>query len=110
MFNVFDLDGDGTISKKEMLKVVMGLELKKEELEYGLGECNPCLARLDSEVRLAIRAFQEMDMNKDGRVTKEEFIATMQSLHFGEVEVDKTILCILGKLTGVAGTSESDSD
>merc|ERR1712150_332221 len=62
IFQVFDIHGDGTISQKELDRVVKDLfrSFKKDD------ELN--------EENLALDAFKEMDINTDGKITQEEFI------------------------------------
>merc|ERR1712150_78384 len=62
IFQVFDINNDGTISQKELDRVVKDLfwSFKKDD------ELN--------EENLALDAFKEMDINTDGKITQEEFI------------------------------------
>lgn len=64
IFRIFDVNNDGTISHKELTRIVKDLFnlLDKED--------NPTMA---SEKALADTAFNEMDKDKDAKVTKEEF-------------------------------------
>ena len=60
IFRVFDVNSDGTITQKEMQKLVADL--------YGLIQIqhkDPCKV---SKEQMAERAFAEMDVNKDGTV------------------------------------------
>ena len=65
IFRIFDINGDGTISWKEMRKIVTDLFqlLGKED--------NPAQATNEA---IASMAFDEMDADSDGNITKEEFI------------------------------------
>ena len=65
IFRIFDINGDGTISWKEMRKIVTDLFqiFGKEE--------DPAVA---SNEAIASMAFDEMDADCDGNITKEEFI------------------------------------
>ena len=64
IFRVFDVNGDGVISTKEMNKLIKDM--------YGLLKTeDPNIA---AENMIAMTAFAEMDKNKDGKVTKEEFV------------------------------------
>ena len=65
IFRIFDINGDGTISWKEMRRIVADL--------FQLLSKNDNPARASDEV-LASMAFGEMDSNLDGNITKEEFI------------------------------------
>ena len=62
IFQVFDINNDGTVSQKELDRVVKDLfwSFKKDD------EVN--------EENLAKEAFKEMDINTDGKITPEEFI------------------------------------
>merc|ERR1712150_101835 len=62
IFQVFDINNDGTVSQKELKRVVKDLfrSIKKDD------ELN--------EENLAKEAFKEMDVNTDGKITQEEFI------------------------------------
>merc|ERR1712150_201423 len=62
IFQVFDINNDGTISQKELDRVVKDLlqSFKKDD------ELN--------EENLAKDVFKEMDINTDGKITQEEFI------------------------------------
>ena len=64
IFRVFDVNGDGVISTKEIKKLIKDM--------YGLLRTeDPNIA---AENMIAKTAFAEMDKNKDGKVTKEEFV------------------------------------
>ena len=77
IFRVFDVNGDGVISTKEMNKLIKDM--------YGLLKTeDPNVAAKDM---IAKTAFAEMDKNKDGKVTKEEFVAAC----FGQQEISKML-------------------
>ena len=59
-FRMFDLNGDGFISKDELCKVMKGLGEKLSDIE------------LDN-------LLNEWDMNKDGKIDYNEFCAAMMS-------------------------------
>ena len=64
IFRVFDIDNDQKISKDEMKKIVktlMTLMSAKEKSEL-------------ADVYVPEFAFAEMDVNKDGNISKEEFV------------------------------------
>merc|ERR1711942_129996 len=64
IFRVFDVNSDGVISTKEMNKLIKDM--------YGLLKTeDPNIA---AQNMIAKTAFAEMDKNKDGKVTKEEFV------------------------------------
>ena len=63
MFLIFDMEFNGTISKREMRKVIKDLSV----LFNGRMEGH------ESE-----NVFDEMDENKDDRITKEEFVKSIQ--------------------------------
>ena len=64
IFRVCDVNGDGIISSKEMTKLIKDM--------YGLLKTeDPNIAAKDM---IAKTAFAEMDRNKDGEVTKEDFV------------------------------------
>ena len=65
IFRVFDVNSDGTITQKEMKRLVRDMySLLKEE--------DPNLA---TEQFVAKCAFAEMDSDENGKVTLEEFIS-----------------------------------
>ena len=65
IFRLFDIDGNGSMSQKELTKIIKHLfHLFKKEEKY---------AKM-SEKDLAAEAFKEMDTNTDGKVTEEEFV------------------------------------
>jgi len=64
IFRVFDINNDGSISLKELKRIV-------KDLFHLINEEKPDQA--STEV-LAATAFTEMDENKDGQITQEEFI------------------------------------
>ena len=64
IFRVFDIDNDQKITKDEMKKIVktlMTLMSAKEKSEL-------------ADIYVSDYAFAEMDLDKDGSVTKEEFV------------------------------------
>ena len=65
IFRIFDINGDGTISYKEMRKIVTDL------FQLMSHEDNPDKA---SNEAIASMAFEEMDADEDGNITKKEFI------------------------------------
>ena len=66
IFRIFDIDNTGVITKEEMLLLVTDMHaLIKENIKN------------TSDEEIALQAFEEMDTNKDGQVTKEEFIAAV---------------------------------
>ena len=66
VFRIFDVDNTGTISKDEMLILVKDIHalIKDDIKDY-------------SDEEVALRAFEEMDANKDGRITREEFVSAV---------------------------------
>eukprot|EP00092_Neocalanus_flemingeri_P010507 GFUD01011321.1.p1 GENE.GFUD01011321.1~~GFUD01011321.1.p1 ORF type:complete len:205 (+),score=66.24 GFUD01011321.1:23-616(+) len=68
VFRIFDVDSNGTITKEEMLILVTDMHaLIKQNIK------NP------SDEEIALQAFEEMDANEDGLVTKEEFVEAVLS-------------------------------
>ena len=64
IFRVFDVNSDGTISMKEMNKLIKDM--------YGLLKTeDPNIA---AKNMVAKTAFAEMDKNEDGKVSKDEFV------------------------------------
>eukprot|EP00091_Calanus_sinicus_P017725 TRINITY_DN38384_c0_g1_i1.p1 TRINITY_DN38384_c0_g1~~TRINITY_DN38384_c0_g1_i1.p1 ORF type:complete len:218 (-),score=103.12 TRINITY_DN38384_c0_g1_i1:54-647(-) len=65
MFRLFDVNSDGTITKKELTRLVKDM--------YGLlKKDDPNVNTIDL---IAKSAFAEMDKDEDGKITTEEFIA-----------------------------------
>ena len=66
VFRIFDVDNTGTITKDEMLILVKDIHalIKDDTKDY-------------SDEEVALRAFEEMDANKDGRVTRDEFVSAV---------------------------------
>ena len=63
MFRLFDINGDGCITKKEMKILVNAI--------YGILKANdPGLSKSDD---VAMAAFDEMDKNRDDKITEDEF-------------------------------------
>ena len=69
IFRLFDVNSDGSISKKEMRRLVKDMYglLKKED---------PNLSAADL---VANSAFAEMDKDEDGKVTLEEFVKSCKA-------------------------------
>ena len=65
IFRIFDINNDHEISRSEMKKIVKDLFalLSTKELQT-----------VENDAKMADDAFTEMDVDKDGKVTKEEFI------------------------------------
>merc|ERR1711953_1452016 len=82
IFRVFDINNDGSISLKELQRIV-------KDLFHLINEKNADLA---SQEVLAESAFQEMDENHDGQVSEEEFIeACMTQKKFSTILTLKII-------------------
>jgi len=65
LFRIMDINNDGKINMKELKKIVKDIkELSKQN--------NP--ERNETDEKLAIEAFSEMDLNDDGDITEEEFV------------------------------------
>ena len=74
---MFDVNNDGAISLKEMSKLIKDM--------YGLLKTeDPNIA---SKNLVAKTAFAEMDKDKDGKVTKEEFLKAC----LGQEEISKML-------------------
>merc|ERR1712050_729583 len=65
IFRIFDINNDGSVSKKELGRLV------KDLFHLFTKKDNPDLA--DTET-LADKAFKEMDIDDDGKVTQDEFV------------------------------------
>jgi Ca2+-binding EF-hand superfamily protein len=77
IFRVFDVNSDGTISKKEMKKLIKDM--------YGLLKSeDPNIA---AKKLVAKTAFAEMDKDKDGKVSREEFVSACM----GQQEISKML-------------------
>ncbi|ELU04285.1 hypothetical protein CAPTEDRAFT_194292 [Capitella teleta] len=87
-FDLFDMDGDGTITVEEIYKVLqsLGRHTTKEEIEKILS-----CADID-EYR---DAFDLFDMDGDGTITVEEIYKVLQSLgrHTTKEEIEKILSC-----------------
>ena len=77
IFRVFDVNSDGVISFKEMQKLIKDMYglLKKED------------PKIAAKNVVAKTAFAEMDQDKDGRVTIEEFVSTCM----GQAEITQLL-------------------
>ena len=64
----FDADGNGSIDRKEMKKIV-------KDIHHLLQNEGSAM----NEKALTENAFKEMDANKDGRVSEEEFVRAIMS-------------------------------
>ena len=74
---MFDVNSDGTISMKEMNKLIKDM--------YGLLKTeDPNVATKDT---IAKTAFAEMDKNGDGQVTTDEFVSTCM----GQAEISQLL-------------------
>eukprot|EP00092_Neocalanus_flemingeri_P038041 GFUD01041410.1.p1 GENE.GFUD01041410.1~~GFUD01041410.1.p1 ORF type:complete len:195 (+),score=70.16 GFUD01041410.1:44-628(+) len=77
IFRVFDVNSDGTISMKEMNKLIKDM--------YGLLKTeDPHIA---AKNLIAKTAFAEMDKDKDGKVSKDEFVSACM----GQEEISKML-------------------
>ena len=65
IFRIFDINNDQEISRSEMKRIVKDLStlLNADDLQS-----------VQTNAKMADEAFTEMDVDKDGKVTKEEFI------------------------------------
>ena len=77
IFRVFDSNHDGTISMKELERIIKDMyylfefdEKSKDEKEVKSKSVTKQVSR-----EKATQAFEEMDQDRDGKVTKEEFIS-----------------------------------
>jgi len=66
-FRLYDLDNDGFITKVEMVKIVTALYRMLGDLVSLQGE------EYDSPVKLVDKIFKEMDANKDGMISLQEY-------------------------------------
>jgi len=75
IFRIFDKDNDGSITRDEMQRIVKDLfELFNTDERKMSKE-----QRRRSSLALANSAFEEMDADADGKVTKEEFMDAIRS-------------------------------
>ena len=77
IFRVFDVNSDGTISMKEMNKLIKDM--------YGLLKTED--PKIAAKNMIAKTAFAEMDKDKDGEVSKEEFVSACM----GQEEISKML-------------------
>uniref|UniRef100_A0A1I8GV34 EF-hand domain-containing protein n=1 Tax=Macrostomum lignano TaxID=282301 RepID=A0A1I8GV34_9PLAT len=82
-FRLYDADGDGSISRGEMLRLVSAI--------YDLLGCcvSPRVGQLDVR-RRAEQVFEMMDADKDGSVSFAEFETACRS---GERDIDRELAC-----------------
>jgi len=66
IFRLLDINNDGKINMKELKKILKDIKELSKENNSGDNE---------TDEKLAIEAFSEMDLNEDGDITEEEFIA-----------------------------------
>ncbi|CAK8674509.1 neuronal calcium sensor 1-like [Clavelina lepadiformis] len=71
-FQLYDLDNDGSITKEEMLNIVEAIFAMVGDTVNLPEEENTPKKRVD-------KIFKQMDKNKDGRLTLEEFLAGAKS-------------------------------
>ena len=64
MFDLFDVDGDGVITKHEMKSVVKDLMIILEEYNNNAN---------------ALEIFQQMDQNSDDKIDRSEFVSSLMS-------------------------------
>ena len=89
IFRIFDINDDGSLSPKEVRKVVKYLFKIFPQKEY------PDEA---SQKNLAENAFKEMDENSDGQVTVEEFVrACLNQESISKLLILKAINIFVGK-------------
>ena len=82
LFRLFDVNSDGTITKKELTRLVKDM--------YGLlKKDDPNVNAIDL---IAKSAFAEMDKDEDGKITAEEFIsACLGEQDFSKMLANKAI-------------------
>jgi len=66
IFRLLDINNDGKINIRELIEIVKDIfELAKQNRRDSI----------ENEDTLAVAAFSEMDLNEDGEITEEEFVA-----------------------------------
>ena len=76
IFRVFDSNQDGTISKKEMERIVKDLYYLFQFDEKVNKKSKTAKGMMKQKSKdMASKAFDEMDQDRDGKVSKEEFIS-----------------------------------
>eukprot|EP00090_Calanus_glacialis_P022375 TRINITY_DN34540_c0_g1_i1.p1 TRINITY_DN34540_c0_g1~~TRINITY_DN34540_c0_g1_i1.p1 ORF type:complete len:197 (+),score=69.49 TRINITY_DN34540_c0_g1_i1:69-659(+) len=85
LFNLFDVDRNGTITRKEMDRLVRDM--------YGLiTRGDPTIAAKASEDLIANSAFAEMDKDEDGKISVDEFKdACLKEEAFSKMLSDKAL-------------------
>ena len=66
-FNMYDLDGDGYVTRKEMLEIV-------KSVQKMVGDNKEMIDNITPEQRVD-QIFKQMDKNNDGQLSREEFVS-----------------------------------
>ncbi|XP_063726421.1 neuronal calcium sensor 1-like isoform X2 [Symsagittifera roscoffensis] len=66
MFDIYDIDGDGFITRDEMLAIMRAVDLMGDDVDYAEDESTPEL-RVD-------KIFQQIDFNGDGKLEPQEMV------------------------------------
>ncbi|KAG1713976.1 Kv channel-interacting protein 4 [Nymphon striatum] len=73
-FNLYDLDGDGCITKDEMYSVISSVYELMGDVTQPVYEADELSEHVD-------RVFQKLDANKDGILTIEEFVDSLSKVY-----------------------------
>ena len=94
IFRIFDDNKDGTISEQEMERIVRDLyclfDAAEKKTQDKATKKNKSLMKAESK-EFAMKAFKEMDVDSDGKVTEQEFITACLAQNVGSENVSSKL-------------------